>query len=83
LLPAIEDNEYYWADLIGLAVMNRAGDVLGTVAGLLETGANDVLVVRDGEIERLLPMVATVIDSIDLAARVIRVDWGRDWGLEA
>jgi 16S rRNA processing protein RimM len=83
LLPAIGEGEYYWADLVGLKVVNREGDALGAVTGLLETGANDVLVVQDGDVERLLPMVGTVIDGIDLAAREIRVDWGRDWGLEA
>jgi len=82
-LPALGEGEYYWSDLVGLAVVNRDGERLGTVAGLIETGANDVLVVRDGEFERLLPMAGSVIDGIDLPAREIRVDWGREWGLEA
>jgi len=79
-LPATGENEYYWADLIGLAVLNEAGDDLGIVAGLIETGANDVLRVvgKDGQ-ERLLPFVDAVVLAVDTAARQIRVDWGSDW----
>jgi 16S rRNA processing protein RimM len=78
-LPARAEGEYYWAELIGLAVINRAQEALGSVTGLMETGAHDVLVVKDGDTERLLPMVAAVIDKVDLDAGEIRVDWGRDW----
>jgi 16S rRNA processing protein RimM len=78
-LPARETDEYYWSELIGLPVVNREHEALGTVSGLLETGVHDVLVVKDGKTERLLPMVAAVIDEVDLDAAEIRVDWGRDW----
>ncbi|MGH8272558.1 MAG: ribosome maturation factor RimM, partial [Gammaproteobacteria bacterium] len=46
---------YYWADLIGLAVENRDGVALGCIAGHIETGGHDVIVVNDGERERLIP----------------------------
>lgn len=78
-LPAREEGEYFWSELIGLKVANRANESLGEVSGLLETGAHDVLVVKDGDTERLLPMVGAVIDRIDLDAGEIRVDWGLDW----
>ena len=78
-LPARVEGEYYWAELIGLVVVNRAGKALGRVSGLLESGANDILVVQDGGTERLLPLVGTVIDGIDLPACEIRVDWESDW----
>lgn len=78
-LPRPEDGEYYWADLIGLAVLNEQGEALGSVVSLLETGANDVLVVRDGEHERLLPFIDQVVKGVDKAAGRIRVDWGSDW----
>jgi 16S rRNA processing protein RimM len=77
-LPAAESDEYYWADLIGLAVVNTQGEALGTVSELLATGANDVLVVQ-GERERLIPFIAQVVLEVDLAARLIRVDWGADY----
>jgi 16S rRNA processing protein RimM len=60
-MPEAEEDEYYWDDLIGLDVVNLAGEALGRVEGLLETGANDVLQVRDGETERLLPFVDAVV----------------------
>jgi 16S rRNA processing protein RimM len=78
-MPAAAAGEYYWADLIGLAVVNRQGESLGLVEKLFETGANDVLVVKDGNAERLLPYVAAVIDDVDLAGKVIKVDWGLDY----
>jgi 16S rRNA processing protein RimM len=77
-LPPVAANEYYWADLIGLKVVNTEQQELGRVAELLETGANDVLVVR-GERERLIPFVAQVVLEVDQAAGMIRVDWGLDY----
>ncbi|WP_375803779.1 ribosome maturation factor RimM [Azonexus sp.] len=79
-LPVAGEDEFYWADLFGLEVVNTAGERLGTVAGLIETGANDVLqVVDDDGGERLLPFVAAVVLAVDRAARQIRVEWGSDW----
>lgn len=73
--PALEEGEFYWADLEGLRVLNQDDVDLGTVKGLFSTGANDVMVVK-GERERLIPFIREqVIRSIDLAAGEIRVDW--------
>jgi len=86
-LPAL-DSGYYWYQLEGLKVINLQGEVLGTVHHLLETGANDVLVVQGDEHsldrqERLLPWVEDrVIKSVDFAKGIIEVDWGADWGLD-
>lgn len=84
-LPQQTGDEYYWSDLIGLAVVNEAGVQLGTVANLLETGANQVLSVtpvssmtgNSGEI--LIPFVATAIKQVDMKNRIIRVDWALDY----
>lgn len=78
-MPAAGEDEYYWNDLIGLTVVNRDGATLGVVEKLLETGANDVLVLKDGMVERLVPFVGPVIDQVDLAAKRITVDWGLDY----
>jgi 16S rRNA processing protein RimM len=78
-LPKPDEGEYYWADLIGLAVVSEQGEALGRVASLIETGANDVLVVRDGERERLLPFIDQVVKRVDKAAGCIHVAWGSDW----
>jgi 16S rRNA processing protein RimM len=76
-MPDANDGSYYWADLEGLKVVRRDGTELGQVAYLMETGANDVLVVQ-GEHERLIPFVTEkVILDVDLAKGVISVDW--DW----
>jgi 16S rRNA processing protein RimM len=80
MLPETEEDEYYWADLIGLEVVNAAGEQLGKVAGLIETGASDVLrVVADDGSERLLPFVAAVVLAVEKEAGLIRVEWGSDW----
>lgn len=78
--PTAGEGEYYWVDLIGLDVVNRADEKLGSVAGLIETGAHCVLRVQaDGAAERLIPFVAAYVDEVDLAQRRIRVDWGADY----
>lgn len=77
-LPPAEENEYYWDDLIGLTVVNTAGDTLGKVTGLLETGANDVLKVV-GEKEYLIPFAGAIVREVDREAGRIVVDWGTDW----
>jgi 16S rRNA processing protein RimM len=77
-MPDTGGGEYYWADLEGLQVVHSDGRTLGTVAYLLATGANDVLVVK-GDQEILIPFVRDeVIKDVDLAAGVISVDWEWD-----
>lgn len=78
-LPSPADDEYYWADLIGLTVENTDGIVLGTVEGLISTGAHDVLQIQDSEQQRLIPFVAAYVQDVDLTARRIRVAWEADW----
>lgn len=78
-LPEQDEGEYYWSDLIGLAVVNEAGVSLGTVANLLETGANEVLSVRGDSGEILIPFVASAIKQVDLKNRTIRVDWSAEY----
>lgn len=82
-LPKPAEGEYYWGDLVGLAVENEAGEALGTVKGLVSTGAHDVLQLQEGEgegsVERLIPFVAAYVLDVDLAARRIRVSWEKDW----
>lgn len=86
--PTAATDEFYWIDLIGLAVVNRQSERLGTVVGLLDTGPHSVLrVAADGhaalppapESERLIPFVAAYIDDVSLAQRLITVDWGLDY----
>lgn len=78
-LPRQDADEYYWSDLIGLAVVNEAGVSFGTVANLLETGANDVLRVQGDSGEILIPFVASAIKQVDLKNRIIHVDWALDY----
>jgi 16S rRNA processing protein RimM len=84
-LPKQSSDEYYWSDLIGLAVVNEEKVPLGTVSNLLETGANQVLSVTpvagkagsSGEI--LIPFVASAIKRVDLKNKAIHVDWALDY----
>jgi 16S rRNA processing protein RimM len=86
--PTAGPDEFYWVDLIGLAVVNRAGEALGTVAGLIDTGPHSVLRVSHNtlpagvsaqEAERLIPFVAAYVDTVSLEQRLITVDWGLDY----
>ena len=83
--PTPTADEFYWVDLIGLEVINREGLQLGRVAGLIETGPHCVLRLAppaSGEPdlqERLIPFVNAYVDAVDLAARIITVDWQPDF----
>lgn len=75
-LPAPAAGEYYWVDLEGLSVSTVDGVALGRVSHLFGTGANDVLVVRDGERERLIPFLPDdVVKQVDLPGGRLVVDW--------
>ena len=74
----MEDGGFYWADLVGLRVATTCGVDLGEVERMMETGANDVMVVR-GELERLIPFLpGTVVQSVDVERGAIVVDWHPD-----
>lgn len=75
-LPPPRAGEYYWVDLEGLRVVNVEGVDLGRVSHLFATGANDVLVVHDGERERMVPFVEPqFVTRVDFEAGIVTVDW--------
>ncbi|WPB55672.1 ribosome maturation factor RimM [Xylophilus sp. GOD-11R] len=81
--PSTAEDEYYWVDLIGLAVVNREGEAMGVVRELMSTGPQTVLVLdfeADGKPqERMIPFVSAYVDKVDLPGRVITVDWQADY----
>jgi 16S rRNA processing protein RimM len=78
-LQAPGEGEYYWADLVGLPVFNREGVRLGEVDHLVDNGAQDVLVLRGGEKERLIPFVpGYYVLQVDLEQGRMVVDWDKD-----
>jgi 16S rRNA processing protein RimM len=79
-LPALAENEHYQADLVGMAVVNRSGELLGNVTGFAESGAHPILrVTADGGALRLIPWIAQYIERVDVDARRIDVDWPTDY----
>ena len=76
---SLAEDEYYWSDLIGCQVETVDGVALGHIESMMETGANDVIVVA-GERERLIPFVqGDVVVEVDIAAKRVRVDWDPDF----
>lgn len=73
-LPELEAGVYYWYDLIGLKVFTTDGRYLGTLESIVETGANDVYVVKDDVREILIPALESVVRSIDTDTKVMRVE---------
>ena len=79
-LPKPADGEFYWIDLEGMEVVNLEGVPFGRVSHLFATGANDVLVARDGDRERMIPFVRPqYVTAIDFDAGRITVDWDPDF----
>ncbi|MFP3019474.1 MAG: ribosome maturation factor RimM [Arsenophonus sp.] len=81
-LPVLKDNDYYWKDIIGCKVITTKGYNLGYVKNLMETGSNDVLIIKANLKdafhikERLIPFLnEKVIKNIDLSTKIIKVDW--------
>ena len=84
MLPVLADGEFYWHQLQGMKVIDQQGQLLGKIDHLLETGANDVMVVRpcDGSLddrERLLPYTDQCVLSVDVQSAEMRVDWDADF----
>jgi 16S rRNA processing protein RimM len=79
-LPAIAElDEYYWRDLQGCNVVDVEGVMLGNVDHLMETGANDVLVVAGAQGQILIPFVAQYVEAVDIANRKVVVNWDDQW----
>lgn len=80
--PTPASDEFYWVDLIGLEVEDRALRHLGRVVGLIETGPHCVLRIQPADAEAaevLIPFVSAYVDEVDLPGRRIRVDWSADY----
>ncbi len=82
VFPQLQEGDYYWHDLIGCNVINLDGYAMGVVTEMMETGSNDVLVVRAnskdafGKQERLIPFLyQQVVKRVDLTTKTIEVDW--------
>lgn len=79
-LPEPEAGEFYWFDLVGLEVRSMEGQSLGRVGSLTSNGAQDVLVVEDGERQRMIPFVqGPIIESVDLEQGLITTHWQPDY----
>ena len=76
-LPELDSDEYYWRDLIGMSVVDAAGRCLGHIDRMLETGANDVMVIG-GDTERLIPFHRTYVTAVDAPGKTVHVDWADD-----
>jgi 16S rRNA processing protein RimM len=73
-LPAIDEDEYYHHEVVGFTVETVDGRAVGVVAGVMNNGLHDVLEVRAGDREHLIPVVADVVHAIDRAGRRVRID---------
>lgn len=73
-LPALEEDTFYWADLIGMAVYTLEDRYLGQIKAIIPTGSNDVYVVQNDDSETLVLALRRVVQSVDLDTHTMRVD---------
>ncbi len=75
-MPALQDEEYYHHELIGLEVRDGNGIVIGTLTEILVTGANDVYVItpKEGNKDILIPAIKSVIQKIDLESKLMFIN---------
>ncbi|SFV53486.1 16S rRNA processing protein RimM [hydrothermal vent metagenome] len=74
-LPKTNKDEYYWDDLINMTVINQHNQTIGKVTYLIETGSNDVLVIKHKDKEILIPFINPFVGKISLEEKIIWVDW--------
>ena len=79
VLEPVEEGQYYYEDLVGCVVVDEAGEEVGTVHALFEAGASDVLVIRQGTMERYVPLVEQWIVEVDLERRRILARGIEQW----
>ncbi|WP_179119142.1 ribosome maturation factor RimM [Massilia sp. KIM] len=85
--PALDEDEYYWTDLIGMDVVNLQGEALGKVSDMMHNGAQSILRItpadagktQDKPTERLVPFVDQYVMTVDLEGKLITLDWGLDY----
>jgi 16S rRNA processing protein RimM len=85
--PALEEDEYYWSDLIGMDAVNLQGEALGKVIDMMSNGPQSILRIEpvadpaatDKAPERLVPFVDQFVKTVDLKAKTITLDWGLDY----
>ena len=85
--PELEEDEYYWSDLIGLDAVNLQGEALGKVTDMMSNGAQSILRIEPVPVpgstekapERLVPYVDQFVKTVDLTAKTIPLDWGLDF----
>ena len=77
-LPKLSEDEFYWTELIGLLVVDSDTSVYGHISEVMETGANDVFVVK-GESTHLIPYISNVVRTIDIEKGIVLVDWFQDF----
>lgn len=74
LLPELDEETWYWHELIGLEVVTVSGENLGRLESIMPTGSNDVYIVKNRDKETLVPALASVVVSVDLDRQVMKVD---------
>ncbi|HBI67812.1 MAG TPA: 16S rRNA processing protein RimM, partial [Massilia sp.] len=85
--PELEEDEYYWSDLIGMDAVNLQGEALGKVTDMMSNGAQSILRIEpvqdpastEKTPERLVPFVDQFVKTVDLKAKQITLDWGLDF----
>jgi 16S rRNA processing protein RimM len=70
-LPPLEEDEYYWKDILGMRVVSEKGEDVGMIKEIFPTGSNDVYVVQKGAREFLIPATKDIIMSIDIKTRTM------------
>jgi 16S rRNA processing protein RimM len=80
--PKVEEDAYYWVDLIGCQAINLQNETLGEVLDVTENSAHGVIAIGDPvtkEIKYLVPFVKEVVQNVDLPNKAITLDWQLDW----